>query len=482
MADEFKTQSEEENTAPNELIGKWEKMDYKELSFLNKHLDISNPEQAAMKEQLQAFTAAKVNAFADGTTLINNSKDYKTLYSLIGDKDLNGSSLDGGEKSLKALTAFAAVKGFKNTASGEIDFYDPRSGKTVEEFKAEMASPKIEDAQTPIIGSPSDKEVEDKKELEGGVNQVDAEKMQEQIAQILDSQKNLDEAALQSLKEDIMAHVKGGGDVAKYNVAAFYASYAGQEKTNEEKELDKNTTDENNLGAELDEKKFTVDAPVENKADKIKQSQISEAMLAQEDKNWQKYASENNVIAESVKQEEAVVTKIFNSDEDKKKGEYNAIVERTSEHSANVYGKDKKEPDLSVFQQLVKGAKEEGHKTIEIGKELSKEGKEKAIIAALQNRMGVTGDDRPKQIDLKQDYIKKLDKETRARIKQYNLLNMTDAERKKYKKDQKAAFKSGRIKPKKPKDKTNSGEDKTKQTTPINYNKMAAELLGGMDR
>lgn len=461
----------------------WDKMDYKELSFLNKNLNAANPEQAALKEQLKAYTASKVNAFADGSALIGSSAEYKKLYALIGDKELNGSELDGGEKSLKALTAFASVKGFKNTATGEIDFYDPRSGKTVEEFKAGMVTPAAEGADAPIIGSLSDKEVEDKKELDGSVNQVDAEKMQAQIAQILDSQKGLDEAALQSLKEDIMAHVNGGGDISKYNISGFYAS---REKSNEEKEQDKNTTDENNLGNELDEKKFTVDAPVENKAEKVKQAQISEAMLAQEDKNWQKYAAENNVIAESVKQEAAVVTKIFNSEEDKKKDDYNAIIERPSEHSANVYGKDGKAPDLSVFQQLVKGAKEEGHDKINIGKDLSDEAKEKAAIAALQNRMAVTGEGMPKQIDMKQDYIKKLDKQTRARIKQYNLMNMTDAERKKYEKDKKAAEKSGRIKPKNLTDKTDGGKDKSKdksnQTTPVNYGKMAAEMLGGLDR
>lgn len=444
-------------------------MEYSQLRGL-----YANSSNDDLKKQIEIFAAAKVQEFASGTTPIKNSEEYKLVYHLIQDPKINGSAQNGEETANKAQQAFSQLRGFKNVTSGEVEFYDPRSGKTIEEFKAEMIAP------PPVTGSPSDKEVEDKKELSGGTNQVDAEKMQEQIANILSSRKDLDESALESLKEEIVAHVKSGGDISKYKGEVV------AEKTNEEKELDKSTTDENNLGAELDDKKFSIDAPVENVADKTKKNQISEAMLAQEDKNWKKYADENNVLSESVKQENAIVTKIFSSEAEKKKGEHSAVVERTSEHSANVYGKDKKEPDLKIFQALVKGAKESGHSSINLAKDLSKEAKEKAIIASLQQEMKLVQDGKAASIDMKQDYVKRLDKETRKKIKQYNLSIMTNEERDKYNKDQKLLKLTGRklarpLRSKKSKSDTTKSLDEKDQQSSLQMKK-ATEILGGPDR
>ena len=119
----------------------WQSMDYKELSFVDKHLDMSLPEQAELRQQLRNYTAGRVKAFADGSALIQNAAEYKLIYGLINDQNLNGSAMDGGKASTEALQAFAKVKGFKNTVTGELDIYDPRCGMSAEEFKAAMLKP-----------------------------------------------------------------------------------------------------------------------------------------------------------------------------------------------------------------------------------------------------------------------------------------------------------------------------------------------------
>lgn len=218
----------------------WQSMDYKEISFLDKNLNASNPEQAALKQELRAYTSGRVNAFAKGEALIQNAAEYKLIHSLIGDQNLNGSAQDGGEASLQALQAFARVKGFKNTSTGELDFYDPRCGLTADEFKESMLKPVHEQAPVRKPDSVSGMEVGDKKEIGGsGISQAAAEKMQEQMAQILDTQKDMDAGAVQSMQEEIIKQAEGGN--AK---APFAAPENVAEKTNEERELEKGKTDE----------------------------------------------------------------------------------------------------------------------------------------------------------------------------------------------------------------------------------------------
>ena len=38
----------------------WQSMDYKELSFVDKHLDMSLPEQVELRQQLRDYTAGRV--------------------------------------------------------------------------------------------------------------------------------------------------------------------------------------------------------------------------------------------------------------------------------------------------------------------------------------------------------------------------------------------------------------------------------------
>ena len=87
----------------------WQSMDYKELSFVDKHLDMSLPEQVELRQQLRDYTAGRVKAFADGSALIQNAAEYKLIYGLINDRNLNGSEADGGKASTEALQAFAKV-------------------------------------------------------------------------------------------------------------------------------------------------------------------------------------------------------------------------------------------------------------------------------------------------------------------------------------------------------------------------------------
>ena len=103
----------------------WQSMDYKELSFVDKHLDMSLPEQVELRQQLRDYTAGRVKAFADGSALIQNAAEYKLIYGLINDRDLNGSAADGGKASTEALQAFAKVRGFKNTTTGDWTFMIP---------------------------------------------------------------------------------------------------------------------------------------------------------------------------------------------------------------------------------------------------------------------------------------------------------------------------------------------------------------------
>lgn len=428
------------NTSTGDAQYNWATMDHKELSFFDKHLDASNPEQAALKEELRSYTSSKVKDFSDGKSLINDSKEYKLIYGLINDQALNGSAEDNGKTALGALQAFSKVKGFKNISTGELDFYDPRSGLTPEEFKTGMMQAPT--APTPSIKpiSASDMEVGDKKELAGSTNQVDAEKMQAQISEILDTQKGMSAEALQSLKEDV-TNTRNGGNLAQNNVGIFQET---PEKSNEEKELDKSQTDANASSSELAEKGFNIDGPDNNNTGKIHDKQISEAMLAKEDGNWKRFAEQNVLMAETAIVDKAVVTKVFDNGDDKKKGDFKARISRLEDNKITITGRKGQEAGLGIFQQVVKEAKKEGHDTVILGPNLSKEAKEKTTIAALDSDMKISGKDKPKDINLKQDYIKKLPTPLRSKIRKYNVSNMTPDELKKYKKDQKALFKSGR--------------------------------------
>lgn len=155
----------------------WQSMDYKELSFVDKHLDMSLPEQVELRQQLRDYTAGRVKAFADGSALIQNAAEYKLIYGLINDRNLNGSEADGGKASTEALQAFAKVRGFKNTATGELDIYDPRCGMSAEEFKASMLKPVLEQNTDYKPDGVSGVEIGDKKEIAGGgISQAAAEK------------------------------------------------------------------------------------------------------------------------------------------------------------------------------------------------------------------------------------------------------------------------------------------------------------------
>ena len=154
----------------------WQSMDYKELSFVDKHLDMSLPEQVELRQQLRDYTAGRVKAFADGSALIQNAAEYKLIYGLINDRNLNGSEADGGKASTEALQAFAKVRGFKNTATGELDIYDPRCGMSAEEFKASMLKPVLEQNTDYKPDGVSGVEIGDKKEIAGGgISQAAAE-------------------------------------------------------------------------------------------------------------------------------------------------------------------------------------------------------------------------------------------------------------------------------------------------------------------
>ena len=154
----------------------WQSMDYKELSFVDKHLDMSLPEQVELRQQLRDYTAGRGKAFADGSALIQNAAEYKLIYGLINDRNLNGSEADGGKASTEALQAFAKVRGFKNTATGELDIYDPRCGMSAEEFKASMLKPVLEQNTDYKPDGVSGVEIGDKKEIAGGgISQAAAE-------------------------------------------------------------------------------------------------------------------------------------------------------------------------------------------------------------------------------------------------------------------------------------------------------------------
>lgn len=453
-----------------EITYNWQSMDYKELSFVDKHLDMSLPEQVELRQQLRDYTAGRVKAFADGSALIQNAAEYKLIYGLINDRDLNGSAADGGKASTEALQAFAKVRGFKNTTTGELDIYDPRCGMSAEEFKASMLKPVLEQSADYKPDGVSGVEIGDKKEIAGGgISQAAAEKMQEQMAQILDTHK-MDAGAMQSLQED-MAKQAGAGSAK----APYAAPETSAEKTNEEKELDKGKTDENALGSDLAEKQIELHAVADNGADKIRERQIGEAMLAKETaeatqdaREWKEFAEANMVLAETVLDEKAIVTKIFEGVKEQKDNDYCAIIERPSEDMINVGARKKekrneekrdnenkgkspeKEPDLNVFRQIFKMAKKRNVNKVVIGDDLSQEAREKATVAAVAEDMKVDGKGKTKEVDLKKDYVKKLPPAVRRKVRNYNVSNLTPEERKKYREKRKILRMSGRIKPKKP--------------------------------
>ena len=459
----------------------WQTMSYTELSFLDKHLDSSLPEQAELRGQLHAYTSGRVKDFAEGTKLIQNAAEYKLLYGLINDTSLNGSEADGGKNAAAALQAFGQVKGFKNTLSGELDIYDPRCGMTADEFKAAMLKPVHENHLDFKPDGTSGQEVGDKKEISApGLSQAAAEKMQEQMAQILNAHK-MDAEAAQSMQEDMAKQAEAGNAKAPYN-----APETSAEKTNEEKELDKGKTDENALGSDLAEKQLELNAQSSNSAEKTHNRQINEAMLtkelaeaSQDASEWKEFAAANMVLAETVVEEKSVVTKIFEAEEDKKKNDFVAIIERTedekvfigprkkekkSEKPEKEITKDKskeknktqkeqepeKEADLNIFRQIFKMAKKRKINKVKIGEDLSKEAKEKAAAAAAIEKMKVAGS-KPKEINLKKPYIKELPPAEKKEIRKYNYNNMNEEERKEYRRKQKLLRKTGRVKT--PKDK-----------------------------
>ena len=62
----------------------WQSMDYKELCFVDKHLDMSLPEQVELRQQLRDYTAGRVKAFADGSALIQNAAEYSVFGAGVG--------------------------------------------------------------------------------------------------------------------------------------------------------------------------------------------------------------------------------------------------------------------------------------------------------------------------------------------------------------------------------------------------------------
>lgn len=475
----------------------WQTMSYTELSFLDKHLDSSLPEQTELRGQLHAYTAGRVKDFAEGTKLIQNAAEYKLLYGLINDASLNGSEADGGKTATEALLAFGQVKGFKNTQSGELDIYDPRCGMTADEFKAAMLKPVRENHTDFKPDGTSGQEVGDKKEISApGLSQAAAEKMQEQMAQILNAHK-MDAEAVQSMQEDMVKQAEAGNTKAPYS-----APETSAEKTNEEKELEKGKTDENALGSDLAEKQLEIHALSSNSAENNYNRQLSEAMLtkelaetSQDASEWKEFAETNMVLAETVVEEKAIVTKIFEGVKEQEKNDYSAIVERPAEDlilvgqrkkekvyqekeaeksnnlvqkqeekklllkPKNILSKEspkkqesekekqepEKEADLNIFRQIFKMAKKRKINKVKIGEDLSKEAKEKAAAAAAIEKMKVEGS-KPKEINLKKPYIKELPPAEKKEIRKYNYNNMNEEERKEYKRKQKLLRKTGRVK------------------------------------
>ena len=92
--------------------------------------------------------------------------------------------------------------------------------------------------------------------------------------------------------------------------------------------------------------------------------------------------------------------------------------------------------------------------------------------AAVAEDMKIDGKDKPKEIDLKKDYVKKLSPAVRRKIRNYNVANMTPEERKKYREKRKILRMSGRLKRKKP-----ETEIKPENTF---VNEKSAELQAGV--
>ena len=203
--------------------------------------------------------------------------------------------------------------------------------------------------------------------------------------------------------------------------------------------------------------------------------QIGEAMLAKETaeatqdaREWKEFAEANMVLAETLLDEKAIVTKIFEGVKEQKDNDYCAIIERPFEDMINVGARKKekrneekrdnenkgkapeKEPDLNVFRQIFKMAKKRNVNKVVIGDDLSQEAREKATVAAVAEDMKVDGKGKTKEVDLKKDYVKKLPPAVRRKVRNYNVSNLTPEERKKYREKRKILRMSGRIKPKKP--------------------------------
>ena len=155
---------------------------------------------------------------------------------------------------------------------------------------------------------------------------------------------------------------------------------------------------------------------------------------------------------------------------DQKKNDFAAIIERTedekvliaprkkekkSEKPEQEKAKDKskdkkeqepeKEADFNIFRQIFKMAKKRKINKVKIGEDLSKEAKEKAAAAAAIEKMKVEGS-KPKEINLKKTYIKELPPAEKKEIRKYNYSNMSEEERKEYKRKQKLLRKTGRVK------------------------------------
>lgn len=442
-------------------IPDWEKMDYASIRAYADKLNLQTPEGQQTLKSLQAYSVGKIKGFAENSQPVKTAQDYKKLAGLLKDAQLNGSadfSSGGAETQAsleKARSFFTGLKGFRNKATQEIEFYDPRSGVDEAAFKQAMISQSIPEPEKqntapgqqggqPAGGS-GEKEVDGKKELGAGVSQAAAEKMQEQLQTLLAVHKDISQEALKSLEEDIRSYVNAGGTISSYNVQNFLNAY---EKSAEEKQEEQHTTDENATGGQADEKKFGVNTPPENQADKQKQSQIAAAMLEKESGVWGVYAQQNSVIAESTLERDNPVTKIFDNEEDKKNDLFSAMITRTSEHSANIESRGDKAPEQGIFDALVKGAKDSGHDTIIFGENLKdEESKNKLLVAALKNDMKVSGG--PHRVDVKSDFFKGLSQDMQKKVRAYNHANMTPEERIKHNDKKRSLKLRGILRPRK---------------------------------
>lgn len=130
-------------------IPDWEKMDYASIRAYADKLNLQTPEGQQTLKSLQAYSVGKIKGFAENSQPVKTAQDYKKLAGLLKDAQLNGSadfSPDGAETQAsleKARSFFAGLKGFRNKATQEIEFYDPRSGVDEAAFKQAMVSQSI---------------------------------------------------------------------------------------------------------------------------------------------------------------------------------------------------------------------------------------------------------------------------------------------------------------------------------------------------